>query len=106
MTAPAAPSPASPSPSRSLPLPSPAPLPAPGSPNFVPQLVSHAHTHLSPQWDFDTSLFSAVLLALIVGSRRGGVVVDVLKSERGVREEVGKVVGAVQGVSGVVSSLL
>jgi hypothetical protein len=33
------------------------------------------------------------------------VVVDVLKSEGGMREEVGKVVGAIQGVSGVVISL-
>jgi hypothetical protein len=51
-------------------------LPSPGSHAFTPQLIRSVLADPSLKgWDFDSSLFTTILLALIVG--KGGVIVDV-----------------------------
>jgi len=75
------------------------PLPTPGTPSFLPLLIDHLLT--SPQlrgWNFDPTLLSALLIALIV--RRGGVIVDVLRDDKraSTREGVERVVSVISAV--------
>lgn len=51
-------------------------LPPPGSAAYTPKLIRYLlHEPALQNWEFDTSLFTTILLALIVD--KGGVIVDV-----------------------------
>ncbi|WRT70408.1 uncharacterized protein IL334_007406 [Kwoniella shivajii] len=55
-------------------------LPNLGSPSFTPLLLRYVSSHLGSRgWSINPSLFSILLLALIV--RRGGIVIDVTKMD-------------------------
>lgn len=52
-------------------------LPCPGVPSYTPQLIRTLLTNPALEgWNFDPTLFTVILLALIVN--QGGVIVDVL----------------------------
>ncbi len=73
-------------------------LPTPGTPSFLPLLIAHLHDPPSlAGWNFDPTLLSVLLIALIV--RRGGVIIDVERDgSSGSKEGVKKVVKVVQAV--------
>lgn len=78
-------------------------LPAPGSPTYLPALLAHIQTEIragGDEWVIDPALLSTLLLSQIAGPKNGGIIVDVLPSESGMRgSRIEKVVNTVQAVS-------
>ena len=75
------------------------PRPEPGAASFLPTLIAHLHDQpFLNTWNFDSTLFSVILIALIV--RRGGLIVDVVREDGKTRsrQRVDRVIKVVSAV--------